>query len=58
MAAPNQQPASIGGMKSPDEHGPHESGKPSGSGRANLGQGIAPHGTPKPVGNGKKNPLH
>ena len=59
MSAPNAQPA--GSRPAPGKvhtHGPHEGGKPSGSGRANLGQGaVAGHGTPKPVGNGKKNPL-
>lgn len=58
MSAPNAQPA--GSRPAPGkvhEHGPHDDGMPSGSGRANLGQGVAPHSTPKPVGNGKSNPL-
>lgn len=61
MAAPNKQPAgSRPGPKAPNEHAPHEGGKPSndhGCGHG-MGQGIAPHGTPKPIGNGKANPLH
>lgn len=58
MGAPNALPASQGGMAAPHEHTPFEDGKPSGSDRAMLGQGIAPHGTPAPVGNGKVNPIH
>jgi hypothetical protein len=59
MSAPNQQPA--GSRPAPGkvhQHGPHVGGKPSGSGRADLGKGLPAHGAPKPVGNGKKNPLH
>ena len=59
MAAPNKQPAgSRPGPARPNEHAPHQAGKPSsGSASHGPGQGVAPHGTPKPVGNGKKNPL-
>lgn len=59
MSAPNAQPA--GSRPAPGKvntHKPHEGGKPSGSGRANLGQGaVANHGTPGRVGANKKNPL-
>lgn len=59
MAAPNKQPfGSRGGMKSPNEHAPHEGGKPSqGGGSLGKGSGVAPHGTPGKVGANKKNPL-
>lgn len=59
MAAPNKQPfGARGGMSAPNEHDPHKSGVPSGSGRAELGKGLPAHGAPKPVGKSKKNPLH
>lgn len=59
MAAPNKQPAgSRPGPKAPNEHAPHEAGKPSSSKASHgPGQGVAPHGTPGRVGDGKKNPL-
>ena len=58
MSAPNAQPA--GSRPAPGkvhQHSAHQDGKPAGSGRANLGQGVAPHGTPGKVGANKKNPL-